>query len=229
MNDRTIESQPGPRRWSDADLVEAVAATTSLHGVFVHLGLRPGGSQWVRMRQHIERLGLDTSHWILRKPTRKRTWTDAQLAEAVAENRSIAGVLRQLGLKIAAGSYGTVQRRIAELGLKTDHFTGQGWSAGLKRPTRGKTRSLDEVLVVDSTYLNTSGLKRKLYEAGLREPRCEICDITDWRGQPLSFHLDHINGIRTDNRLENLRILCPNCHSQTSTWCGRNQGRYADK
>ncbi len=227
MSEQRGDAERDPRRtWSDAELAAAVAAATSLYGVFVHLGLKPGGTQWIRMRQHVDRLGLDTSHWTVRTPTRKRTWSDAELADAVAQNRSIAGVLRQLGLKVASGSYKTVQRRIGELGLDVSHHTGQGWTKGLTNPIPNAGRPLEAILVRDSPVLHTATIKRRLYRAGLKEPRCEICGITDWRGMPLSFHLDHINGIRTDNRLENLRILCPNCHSQTDTWCARNRGAY---
>jgi Homeodomain-like domain-containing protein len=68
-------------------------------------------------------------------------------------------------------------------------------------------------------------VKLRLLSAGLKEPRCEGCDLTDWRGQPISFELHHVNGDGLDNRLENLLLLCPNCHSQTDTWGGRNKAR----
>lgn len=79
----------------------------------------------------------------------------------------------------------------------------------------------------DSDYLNSWALKKRLLAEGLLEERCAECGISEWNGRPLSLHLDHINGDRRDQRLENLRFLCPNCHSQTETYCGRNQGRYA--
>ncbi len=68
-------------------------------------------------------------------------------------------------------------------------------------------------------------VKLRLIRAGLLENRCDECGLTDWRGRPLSIHIDHINGVRGDNRLENLRMLCPNCHSQTDTFGGRNMKR----
>jgi hypothetical protein len=71
---------------------------------------------------------------------------------------------------------------------------------------------------------NRSHLKTRMIKAGLLESRCQICRLAEWRGKPLSIHLDHINGDKDDNRLENLRMLCPNCHSQTPTFSGRNVG-----
>ena len=67
-------------------------------------------------------------------------------------------------------------------------------------------------------------LKRRLIEQGLKETRCELCGLDTWNGQPIPLELDHINGKRDDNRLDNLRVLCPNCHAQTPTYRGRNIG-----
>ena len=67
------------------------------------------------------------------------------------------------------------------------------------------------------------GLKERLYRDGLKEKKCELCGITDWRGKEIAFHLHHINGNPKDNRLENLQIVCPNCHSQTENYCDKNR------
>ena len=68
-------------------------------------------------------------------------------------------------------------------------------------------------------------IKLRLLRAGLLQNRCEQCGLSEWQGKPLSVYIDHINGVRGDNRLENLRMLCPNCHSQTETYSGRNLRR----
>lgn len=74
-----------------------------------------------------------------------------------------------------------------------------------------------EYFLVKNASINNTDLKRKLFASGLKEEKCEKCGIVDWLGEPLRFELDHINGINNDNRLNNLQILCPNCHSQTPT------------
>lgn len=72
-----------------------------------------------------------------------------------------------------------------------------------------------------SSLGSSSNLRKRLVAAGLKPPHCEECGLSEWRGRPIALALDHINGDHTDNRLENLRILCPNCHAQTDTWCRR--------
>ncbi|HEX6205069.1 MAG TPA: hypothetical protein VFZ29_04605 [Solirubrobacterales bacterium] len=80
---------------------------------------------------------------------------------------------------------------------------------------------LEEILVENSTY-SRSNLKRRLYEEGLKRPQCELCRQGEiWRGKRMGMILDHINGVRNDNRLENLQIVCPNCAATLDTHCGR--------
>ncbi len=69
-------------------------------------------------------------------------------------------------------------------------------------------------------------MKERLLREGLLRTECEQCGLSEWRGKPLSVHIDHINGVKDDHRLENLRMLCPNCHSQTDTYGARNKGRW---
>jgi HNH endonuclease len=118
-----------------------------------------------------------------------------------------------------------IRGQIARLELDTGHFTGRAWRRGLVGTSSGRRLGLEEILVKGSTYTSGSALRRKLVRAGLKEDRCEICGLSTWLGQPLPLELDHINGDPTDNRLENLRILCPNCHALTETWCGRSRSR----
>jgi transposase len=88
--------------------------------------------------------------------------------------------------------------------------------------TRPQAMSIEELL---AARRNRSHVKQRLVSAGLLELRCQGCGIDSWRGAQLSLELHHVNGDGADNRLENLRMLCPNCHSQTPTWGGRNRGR----
>lgn len=148
----------------------------------------------------------------------RRTWTDAELAEAVAVSKSLTDALRQLGLRPAGGNFKSIRTHIARLGLDTSHFDPWAAAQAALRPT---PKPLEEILVAGSTY-GTNALKHRLYAVGLKRPRCEICEQGDtWLGRPMALILDHINGVHDDHRLENLRIVCPNCNATLDTHCGR--------
>jgi hypothetical protein len=233
--DHLPEVGASPRRFTDEDLTAAVAGATSLHGVFVTLGLAAGGSAWLRMQEHILRLGLDTSHW--RKGTvrpgqrgtrsgRSPVVPEELVRAAVAASRSLAEAMRRCGLDPSNGSaHRRFVRRLAELGIARDHLAGQAWARGAPRSGRAP-RPLEEILVRDSPYRGgSSKLRRRLVAEGLLEAACARCGLTRWQGQPAPLRLDHINGDPSDNRRENLRLLCANCDALTATYCGRNIGR----
>ena len=150
----------------------------------------------------------------------KRTWTEQQLIEAVLSSLSVREVLRKLGLVPTGGNYHTVNFHTKRLNLDTSHFTGRGWNVGSRYRQVSYSAPIESFLVKDR-LVTSSDLRRKLINANILPNECSICSIRDWQNAPLTLHLDHINGDHFDNRLENLRLLCPNCHSQTSTYCGR--------
>ena len=185
----------------------------------LQLGLAPPRPQLLRSANW----SVDPETLSTARP-RGRTWSDADLAWAVATNFSMAAVIRALGLHVGGSVYPMLRGRIAELGLDTSHWTGQAWNRG-RRVTTKKPLTLRDILVADSPFTRTHELKLRLFKEGLKDRMCEGCGLTSWRGREIPLQLDHVNGLRKDNRLENLRILCPNCHAQTETWCGRNIGR----
>jgi Zn finger protein HypA/HybF involved in hydrogenase expression len=154
---------------------------------------------------------------------RLRKWTKEDFVSAVNSATSIAQVLIRLGLHPTGANYKTIHRYVKEYELTTDHWLGQGHLKG-KNHSWNPCRSLNEICSENSTYTSTSKLKKRLLEAGLLQNKCSLCEqLPIWHGQSLVLVLDHVNGVSTDNRLENLRILCPHCHSQTSTFAGRNK------
>lgn len=152
-----------------------------------------------------------------------RTWTIEQLRKAVRNSFSIRQTIREVGLIPAGGNYVQISRAIRDNTIDTSHFKGNAWNKGLKVPKEPKYK-LDELLVQNSQY-GLYRLKRRLFEAGLKSAKCEECGWSKMSPDGrIPIELDHINGDRYDNRLENLRILCPNCHSMKSTHRGKNKG-----
>lgn len=158
---------------------------------------------------------------------KRRTWTDEQLKDAVANTSSVRQTLIALGLVPAGGNYMIIARYIKSKNLDDSHFTGKGWNKGKSIP-RMPVYTLSEILVRDS-YFSLHTLKKRLFRLGMKEQKCEECG---WHAMSedgrIPVELDHINGDRLDNRLENLRILCPNCHSLKPTHRGRNKKRRGD-
>ncbi|MCA2215431.1 helix-turn-helix domain-containing protein [Jidongwangia harbinensis] len=150
-------------------------------------------------------------------------YTRERLAAAVAASTSMAGVLRHLGLGQNGGAHAHLRRRIDRLGIDTSHFLGRAHCRGVPSPRR---RTPGEVLVVrpaDAKRAAPPALRRALVESG-RPYRCAACGGgATWQGRPLTLHVDHIDGRYWDCRPDNLRFLCPNCHSQTATYAGRNR------
>lgn len=159
---------------------------------------------------------------------KKRRWTDEQFIQAVKESLSYAEVIRKLGLKVAGSNYDTVKRKIKELNLDTSHMTGKVWNVGERFKPIRKAKPLSEVLVVNSTWVNTNNLRKRLLKEGLKEYKCECCGCNEWMGRPISLELHHINGIKSDLRLENLQLLCPNCHAFTDNYRGKNLSAYKE-
>lgn len=145
---------------------------------------------------------------------------------AVSANTTIAGVLKDLGKDPKGfGFYKTIHKYVKLFNLDTSHWVGQ-------RHNKGKKRALHKAPIVE--VFSTNGnydyryVKRRILKENLLPYHCSICLLTEWQNQKLSLQLDHINGINTDHRLDNLRLLCPNCHSLTSTYCGKNKKPLSD-
>jgi hypothetical protein len=158
---------------------------------------------------------------------KRRSWTEQDLRNAVMESRSVRQVIHRLGLIPAGGNYAQMKKYIKELNLDTTHFGGDVWNKG-KQWGRKPQIPIEKILVENSDFQSYK-LKQRLLKTGLKLPYCEECGWAKLSAEGrLPLELDHINGDRKDNRLENLRILCPNCHSLKPTHRGSNRrGRNA--
>lgn len=132
-----------------------------------------------------------------------RNYSDEDIREKTKEVKSIAGLLTALGLVPKGGNYAQIKNKLKSLNIDTSHWTGRAWNK-------------DQRLKDWSEYSRNAQIKPHLIKE--RGHICEWCGLEKWREEKITLELDHIDGDKTNNSFENLRLLCPNCHSQTPTW-----------
>ncbi|WP_411757477.1 HNH endonuclease signature motif containing protein [Streptomyces venezuelae] len=224
FRDEPLPERPA-RSYSKEILADAAARSRSIREMFLHMGIPPEDGPYGHVKKKLEKFGIDTGHFLQRSEKGAAAlFPREDLARAVAESRGLAGVMRALGCSPAGGAGRTkALRSIEAYGLSTTHFVGQGHNVG--RPGANR-RSAEEILVrldPPAGRTSTALLRRALDEVGT--PRvCGACGLGEvWRDRPLVLEIDHIDGDRLDNRRENLRYLCPSCHSQTRTFSNRRR------
>lgn len=147
-------------------------------------------------------------------------YTKELLEENVKNCFSFAELCRRLGLKPEGSNPKTLKKKLNEFNVDYSHFTGQRWNENPNNPIyRGKYLPN----LCEHSSLSSANAKELVYRLGLKKNKCEKCGLSEWQGEPLVCELHHINGDSTDNRIENLIILCPNCHSQTDNFRSRNK------
>jgi HNH endonuclease len=152
---------------------------------------------------------------------KKQKYTKEDFIKAVQESSNISQTLKKLGLSQKGGNYQTFHSRVREYNLDISHFDAVP-QAHNKGKIFGPKRPLEDYLS-NKFSINSYRLKRRLIEEGLKEPKCETCNRTAWNRNPIPLELHHINGVSIDNSFDNIQLLCPNCHAQTSNYRGKNK------
>ncbi len=205
---------------SKEEFSEIIEKSTSYSNALANFGFS-GGRHKHLIEKRVKEENVNISHFNIRKRGKIWSKSEEEFAEIVAKSKSYNGILKYYG-ETNPGFIATIKNRIKKENVDTSHFN-PNWYNEQKTHKAGRHFKLEEILVKNSTFSKGAVLKKKLCNANLKEDKCEICEIGNvYNGKPLTLQLDHINGIHSDNRIENLRILCPNCHSQTETFCGRN-------
>jgi hypothetical protein len=152
----------------------------------------------------------------------KSKYTKEILEPIIKESLSYRQVLFALGLRYTGGNYSNIKQIITNLGLDTAHFTGKAHMLGSRALNR-KTPEKYLIVYPTNKSINTNNIKLKLFRDNIREERCEICGNTVWMGDKIPLTIHHINGNRWDNRLENIQILCYNCHARTENFSAKKK------
>ncbi|MBP2403080.1 HNH endonuclease signature motif containing protein [Streptomyces syringium] len=203
-----------PVKYTYELLVEAARVSTTYDEAVRWCGgtSTPGSRRYIRAK--MAEAGMDTSHI----STGRVRHTEDTLRELVAISRSVSEVVRRLGISPVGGNQAHIGRRIAALGLDTSHFSQV--RRGRPKGTVGSRLALG---APSDGRVPGERLRRAMLETGLEESCAECGNGTEWNGKPLRLEVDHINGDWWDNRPENLRFLCPNCHAVTDTYRGRKR------
>lgn len=153
----------------------------------------------------------------------KKKWNIKQLEKATKESKSLRQVLFKLGLVEAGGNYQQIKKYLKKYCINYSHFTGKAWNKGMHGLVRKSTLPLDKILIKGKGY-QSHKLRLRLFNEKIKEKKCELCNwAKKSKDGRLPLELNHINGDHLDNRLENLQILCPNCHSLQPTHRGCNK------
>ena len=150
----------------------------------------------------------------------KREYAIDKLIENADKCVNMLDLCHKMGIENVGGEdYREVRCLAKELGIELV------FSFKQSKPSMKSVKLPNEMVFVKNGHTSTTNLKKKIIREGLKEYKCEKCGITEWQGEPISLQIHHINGDHHDNRLENLQFLCPNCHSQTDTYAGKNSSR----
>ncbi|MFI6276358.1 HNH endonuclease [Streptomyces sp. NPDC050988] len=207
-------------RYTRERLIQAAEQCSDIEAVIAFFDTRPYRNLRRHLYRRFEHFGIDVSHFPRKGRDRpKGLPSESELRHAVAQSTSIAGTLRLLQRPDNTRLRALFPELVDRYRIDTAHFLGQGHQRGKPGPTPSKRP--EDLLVKHNgeRRTKTAQLRWALREIGVPEQCARCGTVPEWLGKPMTLEVDHSNGDWCDNRPENLRLLCPNCHAITSTWC----------
>jgi hypothetical protein len=210
---------------TDQEVLEAVEKSKNIKQLLTTLGLSPRGGNYEIIKRRLKRLGVEkfcqNRNNTAMHCRKEMTWE--KIAEEAKTCYSFAELLSRFGYSRYGGTMVyKVKALIKKHNIDISHFTGQLWSKGKTLPKK----DVNYYLTKDSERaITTNSLRQKLLAQGIKDHRCEKCNGTDWQSQKMPLELHHIDGDRHNNTLDNIQLLCPNCHALTDNYRGKNKSR----
>jgi hypothetical protein len=209
------------RKWDKITkelLIDLVKNNESIKDILNNLDLSLSTKNYKKLKQYLSDFNIDYNFKFSVRENGNNIYTEDKLKSIAKISYTYKDMCKNLGLSTTGNNNKTIKKYIERFNIDISHFN----------PHRNSFKNLKnkklikDILVQNSTYTCTSNLKERLYKEDLKQKKCELCSQSEeWRGKKMSLILDHINGVNNDNRIENLRIVCPNCNATLPTHCGK--------
>ncbi len=201
-------------RWSEINIMRCVGGCKTYKEIMEKLGILPVTGSYITLKKYLHKYDIDFKPILI-----SEKWSEENIKNIVNKSTTYKECLERLGIRAAGSNYKQLKKYIKLYNIDITHFDRNTTNTN----TQTAKKPLSEILTENSNY-NRASLKKRLYETGLKNRECEMCGQDEnWNGVKISLILDHVNGVYNDNRIENLRIVCPNCNAGLPTHGGKNR------
>jgi ribosomal protein S27AE len=212
-------------RYDKNKLIELVNKSTTLKEILLELDILPIESNYKTLKKYLKKYNINYSslNFIRNKDQINSKYSEENLKNIISNSLTFREIFNKLGLDTHGNNYKTLHKYINKYNIDVSHFNVNAIQAKKLLAFNFNKIPIEIILVENSKYTSTNHLKNRLYDEGLKERICEKCGQGEiWHGEHMSLILDHIDGVPNNNKIENLRIVCPNCNATLPTFAGKN-------